>query len=220
MNDKPESYYSLRRSEIARLILGKPYYILEIGCGSGHFKENLTWDCEYHGVEPFAKAAEKAAANGLVIHKGTYDQVNDELPQGRFDLVIANDVIEHMQDPWAFLESIKSKLSEHGTIIGSVPNVRYLTNLWNLLVRHDWQYTQSGVLDRTHLRFFTLRSFKSILTNSGFDIDIIKPSGPDKYALLKKFLYPFAFPIGTDVLYMQIAFRAQKLSSPANHHLI
>ena len=220
MNDKPESYYSLKRPEIARLILGKPYYILEIGCGSGHFKKNITWDCEYHGVEPFANAAEKAAANGLVMHKGAYDQVKDELPQGRFDLVIANDVIEHMQDPWAFLESIKSKLSEHGTIIGSVPNVRYLTNLWNLLVRRDWQYTQSGVLDRTHLRFFTLRSFMSVLTNSGFDIDIIKPSGPDKYALLKKFLYPLAFPIGTDILYMQIAFRAQKPSSPENHHLV
>jgi len=208
------------RPEIARLILGKPYYILEIGCGCGRFKENITWDCEYHGVEPFTNAAEKAAASGLVMHIGTYDEVKDKLPDGKFDLVIANDVIEHMQDPWSFLESIKSKLCEDGTIIGSVPNVRYITNLWNLLVHRNWQYTQAGVLDSTHLRFFTLRSFKSVLTNSGFDIDIIKPSGPDKYALLKKFLYPFAFPIGTDVLYMQIAFRAQKLSSPANHHLV
>ena len=207
-DSKPASYYECERPEIARLIKGEPHRILEVGCGCGNFKNNVGWSCEYHGVEPVASAAEKAEANGIVVHKGLYDEVKDTLPEGYFDLVVANDVMEHMQDPWDFLRSIRGKLREGGTLVGSVPNVRYLLNLCNLLFRRDWKYMQAGVLDATHLRFFTVKSAARMLQESGFDTDKIHPSGPDKYVLAKKIMASAFLLVGTDTLYAQIAFRA------------
>lgn len=206
---KDSSYYELPRCEIASLIVGTPKKILEIGCAAGNFKRNITWDCEYHGVEPVSAAAEKARSNGVIVHVGTYDDVKDELPDNYFDLIVANDVIEHMPQPWDFLRSIKSKMNDKGYIIGSVPNVRYVTNLWQMLIKKDWRYADGGVLDITHFRFFTPKSFARTLRECHFDIEFLKPSGPGKYAVLKKFLSIFAFPFGTDILYMQIAFRAR-----------
>ena len=200
---KSESYYELSRPEIARAIVGQPQKI----------KHNIAWDCDYHGVDPSAEAIEKAAHKGITTYHGTYDIVKNLLPDHYFDLVIANDVIEHMEYPSTFLRSIRCKLADNGHIIGSVPNVRYVSNLWNLLLKRDWQYTEAGVLDNTHLRFFTQKSIARTLTEAGFSIDYLKPSGPDKYATIKKFLYPFAFPIGIDILYMQIAFRCS-LANP------
>ena len=78
------SYYELSRPEIARLIIGRPRRILEIGCAAGNFRRNITWDCEYHGVEPVEAAARKAAEKDMTVHVGTYDQVRDELPDGHF----------------------------------------------------------------------------------------------------------------------------------------
>lgn len=207
MKDLP--YYELLRPEIARLVVGTPRRILEIGCAAGNFKRNISWDCEYHGVEPVAAIAKTAKANGITIHVGTYEAVKDELPDNYFDLIVANDVIEHMPQPWDFLRSIKGKMADGGYIIGSVPNVRYVTNLWRMLVKKDWRYADCGVLDITHFRFFTPKSIARTLNECDFDIEILKPSGPDKYALLKKFLSIFAYPFGTDILYMQIAFRAK-----------
>ena len=204
---KSESYYELARPEIARIIVGTPARILEIGCAAGNFRQNIGWRCEYHGVEPSASAIEKAAQKGIITHHGKYDSVKDQLPDNYFDLIIANDVIEHMTDTLPFLKSIRGKLSEHGKVIGSVPNVRYISTLWNLLVKRDWQYAEAGVLDSTHFRFFTPKSIAQTLKEAGFTIDYLKPSGPDRYSIIKKLLYPFVLPIGTDTLYMQIAFR-------------
>ena len=184
--EKREDYYKVKRPEIARLISGMPRRILEIGCACGEFFTNITWDCEYHGVEPASNAADESAAKGITVYKGTYEESVNDIPNGYFDLVVANDVIEHMNDPWAFLESIKGKLSDGGRIMGSVPNVRYATNLWNLLIKRDWQYSDAGILDITHLRFFTPRSLSRTLSLAGYTIDYLKPSGPDKYGIAKK----------------------------------
>ena len=210
---KSDSYYELSRPEIARIIVGEPKKILEIGCAAGNFKNNIGWDCDYHGVDPSADAIEKAARKGITTYHGTYDTVKNKLPDHYFDLIIANDVIEHMECPSTFLKSIRDKLAENGYIIGSVPNVRYITNLWNLLLKRDWLYTEAGVLDNTHLRFFTPKSIARTLTEAGFSIDYLKPSGPVRYTTIKKLLYPFVFPIGIDTLYMQIAFRCSLVNA-------
>lgn len=75
-----------------------------------------------------------------------YDDVEAELPEQYFDLIVCNDVIEHMPDHDAFLEQIKRKLAPGGRLLISIPNVRYFSNLYNLLVRKDWEYKDAGVL--------------------------------------------------------------------------
>ena len=203
-----DGYYRQSRPEIARLITGKPARILEIGCANGAFRENITWPCEYAGVEPFAEAARAARERGITVYEGVYQSVAPDIPAGRFDLIVCNDVIEHMADPWAFLSDIKTKLADGGALIGSVPNVRYLSNLTGLLFRRDWRYGSAGVLDRTHLRFFTVKSLRRLLETCGYAVEVLRPSGPDRFRWIKRLLTPFFWPFGADSLYMQIAFRA------------
>jgi len=103
--------------------------VLEIGCNVGNFREFVSKPCEYWGIEPFEEAANVAKTKmdkGLV---GFYDKVADEVPDNYFDLVIACDVLEHMEQPWNFLQSIKRKMTAKSSIVLSIPNVRYYDNL-------------------------------------------------------------------------------------------
>jgi hypothetical protein len=63
-------------------------------------------------------------------------------------------------------------------VVASIPNVRYLENIWNLLILKDWKYTEYGILDRTHLRFFTLQSIRVIFENLGYHIERIEGINP------------------------------------------
>lgn len=151
--------------------------VLEVGCGAGAFVDHLRPSCEVWGVEPNADAASAAALKMHRVLTGRYDHVADQLPDGYFDLVVCNDVIEHMDDHDAFLEAIKSKMRPGGLIVGSIPNVRHVTALFKLLVLKDWRYSDSGILDRTHLRFFTERSLARTLQEHGYTIEMLSGVG-------------------------------------------
>src|ERR1700690_1990668 len=100
-------YYGCIRPEVVRLLPSQYYKVLEIGCGEGNFQTNLNQHCEYWGIEPF-QAAAKVASNKLYkVLTGTYEEVFDRLPNSYFDLVICNDVIEHMVDHNSFFLTIK-----------------------------------------------------------------------------------------------------------------
>ena len=163
-------YFTNRRPEVAALLPARCGHVLEIGCGEGRFAEHLTTRLSYWGVEPSAAAVR---ARGVLDHvfQGTYEQVAGELPDGHFDLVICNDVIEHMPDHDLFLKNLRRKLAPGALIVGSVPNVRYLPNLLEVLLQRDWRYADEGILDRTHLRFFTAVSLRRTLEQHGWQVE-------------------------------------------------
>lgn len=167
----PAPYFGNSRPEVAVLLPERVHHVLEIGCGEGRFAGHLRQRQSYWGVEPSAAAAEQAATRLDHVLHGTFEGVREQLPERHFDLVICNDVIEHMPDHDAFLEDIKPKLVPGALIVGSVPNVRYLPHLVNLLLRRDWRYEAEGVLDRTHLRFFTATSLRRTLEQHGYEIE-------------------------------------------------
>ena len=114
---------------------------------------------EYWGVEPHNEVA-KFAANKLdKVIVGKIRTVFDDLPNNYFDLLICNDVLEHLEDENWFLANIKQKMKIGSIIIGSIPNIRYISVLLKLLIWRDLEYTDSGVLDKTHFRFFTKKKF-------------------------------------------------------------
>jgi 2-polyprenyl-3-methyl-5-hydroxy-6-metoxy-1,4-benzoquinol methylase len=156
---------------MARFLPSSYRRVLEIGCAAGSFSDHLSLPCEVWGVEPNAEAAQLAARKMHKVLVGTYDLVAAELPERYFDLVVCNDVIEHMDDHEAFLEAIKQKMVPGGYITGSIPNVRHITALFKLLIRKDWPYADSGILDRTHLRFFTEKSLRRALLQHGYRIE-------------------------------------------------
>ena len=176
MSIDPE-YYHANRGVMASFLPDTYERVLEVGCGAGGFYDHLRKPCEVWGVEPNAEAGKAAALKMNRVLIGRYDQLADQLPDGYFDMVICNDVIEHMDDHDAFLEAIKQKMRPGSFIVGSIPNIRHITALFKLLVMKDWKYSESGILDRTHLRFFTERSLRRTLQVHGYSIEMFAGVG-------------------------------------------
>lgn len=171
------NYYRANRSIMSVFLPQNYERVLEVGCGCGGFSVHLRKPCEIWGIEPNAEAAAEAATHMDRVLTGRYDQVSDQIPDHYFDLVICNDVIEHMPDHDLFLEAIKAKLRPGACIVGSIPNVRHITALYKLLIAKDWPYSDSGILDRTHLRFFTRKSLLRTLREHGYVVEHFRGIG-------------------------------------------
>jgi 2-polyprenyl-3-methyl-5-hydroxy-6-metoxy-1,4-benzoquinol methylase len=146
--------------------------VLEIGCGSG---ATLGWlRQEHHAVRTVGvEIAEAAAEEARSVADDVFclDFERHDLPGGteKFDLVLCLDVLEHMVDPWAVVDRLaKQYLETGGTLIISLPNVRHYSVVLPLLFGGRWDYEDAGLLDRTHLRFFTKTSAKALLSHPQF----------------------------------------------------
>lgn len=213
-------YYQSQRKEMRKFLPKNYNKILDIGCGEGNFTKNLNGVYEIWGIEPNTEAANIASKKMDKIIVGFYEDIYSQLPNNYFDVVICNDVIEHMKDPNYFMDSIKYKMAKESFIIGSIPNVRYYLNLKHLLIDKDWKYCNSGILDNTHLRFFTKKSIIRQFSNHKFTIK--KINGLNKFKLNKKnlksvisfllmYMIIFAtFGFNNDIKYLQFGFIAQK----------
>jgi 2-polyprenyl-3-methyl-5-hydroxy-6-metoxy-1,4-benzoquinol methylase len=210
------SYYGVgQRSEVAKIIpkLKNFSKVLEIGCGVGGFRKNFERDCEYWGVEPFAQAAKEAASVLFKVFSATYDEARPGLPISYFDLIVLNDVIEHINETQLFIQSLKELLAPEGLIVGSVPNVRFSDNLYRMLVLKDWHYIENGILDRTHLRFFTKKSLIRFFSETGCELKIIRGIGKPvlSFESGRQFIYTVGLKViplifGKDAAYLQYAF--------------
>lgn len=204
-----KKYYRCDRCEMTALLPKEYSRVLEIGCGEGNFRKNLNQINEYWGVELVESVGTIAAQNLDHVLIGAYEKISTQIPNNYFDLVICNDVIEHMTDHDDFFHSIKDKITKHGFLVASIPNVRYQLNLYNLLVNKDWQYTDAGILDKTHLRFFTKKSILKTVISHGFMVE--ECIGINSYwykQFLKRCVYYAARKLlGEDIMYLQFGIR-------------
>ena len=180
--EKRQDYFSSARREIIDLIPGFSQRVLEIGCGSGQTLEMLKEKklcAETVGIELFATAADEARSRIDAVY--CMDVEKTPLPKelGKFDLILLLDVLEHLVDPWTFLRHIKERyLAINGKVIVSLPNARHFSLVLPLL-RGRFDYVERGILDKTHLRFFTNDSAIKLLKSAGLDIEAIKPTSLD-----------------------------------------
>jgi 2-polyprenyl-3-methyl-5-hydroxy-6-metoxy-1,4-benzoquinol methylase len=219
---KDESYYVLARPEMKKFLPNSTttMKVLEIGCGAGNFVHNLNGYLEYWGVEPNPNMAEQAKEKCSKVLIGSFDGVDSQIPECYFDLVICNDVIEHMADVENFLERIKTKLKPEGNLMGSIPNVRFIENILRFLIQKDWRYTEWGILDKTHLRFFTEKSLKRLFQENGFGLILFQRINPVRISfrgfksfILNLILLISGILLGSDSLYYQFGFRVSKSNS-------
>jgi 2-polyprenyl-3-methyl-5-hydroxy-6-metoxy-1,4-benzoquinol methylase len=168
--NKPDGYYAHARTDIAPFLPPHADRVLEIGCGDG---ATLAWlkaqgRCALAvGIESFPGAAEAARGRADHVEPGNAEQMLEQVaPWGRFDLVLCLDVLEHMVDPWQLLRRLEPLTTDNAVLILSVPNVRHYKVSLALLLFGQWQYQQAGVLDRTHLRFFTRASAQALATGA------------------------------------------------------
>jgi 2-polyprenyl-3-methyl-5-hydroxy-6-metoxy-1,4-benzoquinol methylase len=209
-----QEYFGWARDEMRPFLPARCGKVLEIGCGAGRFSGGIADAAEIWGIEPDAGAAEAARSRlGRVINT-EFDAALGELPPHYFDTVICNDVIEHMPDHDWFLETIKTVMSPAGVLVGSIPNVRYYRNLFDLVLTKDWEYQDQGILDRTHLRFFTEKSLRRTLRSHGFRIEEMRGinGGISRQAPAKGIVACAAIVLSLgyfrDIRHLQFAFRA------------
>jgi 2-polyprenyl-3-methyl-5-hydroxy-6-metoxy-1,4-benzoquinol methylase len=167
------NYYAHSRPEMIKFVSKKHRKILDVGCGEGCFSSLLRSkrkNIEIWGIEMDSEAVKKSTSRVDHLIFGDVNRVVEELPDNYFECIIFNDVLEHMADPYCLLEKIKSKLSSDGTIVCSIPNVRHIRVLRDLLIKKNWRYSDAGVLDRTHLRFFTKKSIIEMFDNLNYNI--------------------------------------------------
>ncbi len=166
-------YYNRDRPSLVGLVTPGRNVILDLGCGAGavgrRLRETGRAD-EVVGVELFSLAAREAARYYTEVHSGDIEEMS--LPYiKRFDYVLCGDILEHLKDPYSIVNRIHGWLKDDGRLICSLPNVRHWKVLTDLAFRGAWDYCDSGVMDRTHLRFFTRRSCYKMLGDAGFTVE-------------------------------------------------
>lgn len=168
-------YYSFDRKELLPFIPKNIKKSLDVGCASGAFSAKLKeiGNTESWGIEMVKDMAEMAQLRMDKVLIGSFDDVYEKLPKQYFDCVFFNDVLEHMVDPGSCLTKIKNCLNDKGCIVASIPNIRYVDVLKELLFKKEWEYKDSGILDRTHLRFFTQKSIVRMFHDCGYTIKSI-----------------------------------------------
>ncbi len=169
---KPPGYYENSRKDMMGFIPDDITRTLEFGCGTGGFSCELKreFGTETWAVEINREAAERASdVVDKVINKDALEAIED-LPDNYFDCVILFDVLEHLANPYELLLRLKAKLSGSGVIVCSIPNVRYYRVFVSYVFKGDWNYKDHGVMDKTHLRFFTKKSIKNMFTKLGYEI--------------------------------------------------
>jgi 2-polyprenyl-3-methyl-5-hydroxy-6-metoxy-1,4-benzoquinol methylase len=171
---KAAGYFTLARQEMLPFLPANCRRLLDVGCGAGVFGEMIkqSRNVEVWGVEPISSVAARASTKLDHVVVGTFGP-QTELPEGTFDCIVFNDVLEHMVAPEQALAYAKALLTRDGSIVASIPNIRYLPVLWQLVARGRWKYEDCGVLDRTHIRFFTRSSIVTTFQSEGYAVKSI-----------------------------------------------
>lgn len=190
-DDKPDDYFVGARSDFVAAMPRNPEAsILEIGCGSGA-TASLAMESErcgrYVGVELDQRAADLASKVLSEVRVGNIEAMELDWPTASFDALILSEVLEHLVDPWRVMARLAPLVRPGGQVFASSPNLAHFKIVMELL-RGDWNLTDSGVKDRTHLRWFTPRTFKALFEGAGFEVTHLgthAPLGP-KSKLISK----------------------------------
>lgn len=213
-----DAYYNRGRPSITSLVQPGPHRILDLGCGAGVVGRKLKEAgkaADLVGVELFDSAADQAALHYTKVWRGDIEQMT--LPFGpEFDYVLCGDILEHLKDPYRVIQRIHGWLKPEGVLICSLPNVRHWSVLSALVFKGAWKYREAGIMDRTHLRFFTRRSCVEMLNDGGFEVESWRPLITGRKFLLGNAI---TFGIFREFLGTQIVTRSKKrgLHPPLSH---
>jgi methionine biosynthesis protein MetW len=169
--------------------------ILEIGCSTGYFSEALIRkNCKVIGVDNEADAVRACQQRGFEAYHcdvGSIGFDNFLSTHASFDYVLAMDVLEHLVAPHLLVSALAKNLQQKAKLIVTCPNVAYWHVRWRLL-QGRWEYTEAGIMDETHLRWFTRATWRKLLAENGFRIvtEAVAESMYPKEAQLRSVLGP------------------------------
>jgi len=177
------SYYTFPRERLFDQIPVQAGRVLEVGCGAGVLGERLKLSgkaVHVTGIELSGHAAALARSRLDAVRVGDIESMPLDALKGQFDTLVVADVLEHLRDPWAVLFRLRDCLKDGGTVVASIPNIAHYKIIKKLLFT-DWRYEPGGILDHTHLRFFTRGSIEDLFRNAGFEILRIEREGREHW---------------------------------------
>ena len=211
---KSDSYYTNVRMDIIGLIpKNKTSRILEIGCGNG---ATLVWlkdngYCgEIYGIEKFPTAGKIAEKVLDVFLEGDIEHLESDFDPNSFDAILLLDVLEHLLDPWSVVKKLDRLLKNNGKLIISVPNIRNIKILSRLFFKNEFKYCiEGGILDITHLRFFTKMTLIDLLKPNKFIINDLFFTGVEN-TFAKKIVHKAFLGVFDSFLGVQIVLACQR----------
>jgi len=179
--DKTAHYYSGARYDIvADLPANTNAAVLELGCGDGStgaltFAANKA--AYYCGIELNPDAAALARLRLTDVIEGDIATLDLGAHAARYDVLIASEVLEHLIDPWEALTKLVACLKPGGLVLASSPNIAH----WRVvtqLIHGRFDHSESGVMDRSHLRWFTPQSYAALFDAAGLEVVRMGPITP------------------------------------------
>jgi 2-polyprenyl-3-methyl-5-hydroxy-6-metoxy-1,4-benzoquinol methylase len=213
-SDKSIDYFAHARKEILPLLPQHCGRVLELGCGSG---ATLGWLKQIQkaattvGIEIAESAAMTAKKHADEVYWADFERDDVSIPNRQFDVILCLDVLEHMVNPWGVVDRLVSQyLKAGGTLIASVPNVRHFSVVLPLLLGGKWDYADAGLLDRTHLRFFTRDSARQLLVHPQLAAASCSATGFDGWSK-KRLLNALTFGVFQEFVTYQYYLTARKV---------
>lgn len=174
--DNTDGYFANTKTNLLELI---PHRLrngnlLEIGAAGGntliYAKEN-GYAKNIYGIE-LCKLENSNQTSNLFSDFIIANIEEVELPYKKetFDIILCGDVLEHLVDPYNIVRKLSYYLKDDGVFIASIPNIRKLSILYDIFIKGDFKYTEHGILDKTHLRFFTKKNMIELFENNGYTV--------------------------------------------------
>ena len=161
--------------KMSRLV-GDNKQVIDFGCATGYFAQLLkSKGCQVTGVEinPSAAKVAEQYCQQVIVADLDFVSLSEILPQQTFDVAVFGDVLEHLRDPWKVLQETKQLLKPEGYVVASIPNIAHGA-IRLALLQGRFDYMELGILDNTHLRFFTRKTVEQLFDDSGYFVDVIK----------------------------------------------
>jgi 2-polyprenyl-3-methyl-5-hydroxy-6-metoxy-1,4-benzoquinol methylase len=156
-------------------LIGNNKRVIDFGCATGYFAQFLKQrGCYVVGVELNPEAAKMAEhyCDEVFVADLDFVSVPEILRDQKFEVAVFGDVLEHLRDPWRVLEETRQLLQPGGFVVASIPNIAHGAVRLSLLQGH-FEYADLGLLDNTHLRFFTRKTVQELFERAGYTVDII-----------------------------------------------
>lgn len=213
MFTKNRTYFDTLRLDIIDFVEKGNNKILDIGCGTGRTSGLLKERgkaIETVGIEKDFEAAK--AAKEIMDNVICADIEHLKLPfdKNYFDYIVLGDILEHLYDPWTLLKEVADFLKVNGYVVASIPNVRNILVIYDLLFKKDWPYAGNDVLDDTHLRFFTKKSAMRLFSPEYFVIERIEPSFKHKAKRVHNLINKLTIGLFEDLMALQYLIKAKR----------
>ncbi|MGE7602751.1 class I SAM-dependent methyltransferase [Peribacillus sp. NPDC097675] len=187
---KNVTYYQGINNTLLRMIPTGVKQVLDIGCAEGNLGAAVKAETGAYvaGIELFSSAGEialKKLDEVVIENIETVNLADLALSRNQFDSIIFGDVLEHLINPSQVLTKVKPLLSNTGCVLASIPNIGHISIIESLL-SGAWTYTDAGLLDKTHYRFFTRNEIVKLFESSGYIIEslMIIPFSNPRYDLM------------------------------------